>query len=165
LAQLNNPTLELHQRILADLDHRDLGVGEKESEARRLFEQVIAQCSAERAAIASERKVLTQAEELYIRFLAAHETIRPEGPLEDSALLAAGNPDSADFELEPDAPPRVDLVTEGTELEPSDRTSDIEVKMRELRSGLAEEVAKENASEQKPTRWSSPIRALLGPGS
>lgn len=165
MAQLNDATLELHQRVLADLDNRELNVGVKESEARRLFEQVIEQCSAERAAIASEREVLMQAEELYVRFLAAHQTILPNGPLEDSELLATEKPDSTDLAAESDAPPQVDLLTEGTELKTSDPTSHIEMKMRELRSGLAEEVAKENAAQQKPTKWSSPIRALLGPGS
>lgn len=169
MAQLNNATLELHQRVLADLDRRDLAVGDKEGEARRLFEQVLAQCSAERTAIAGERNVLMQAEELYVRFLSAHETIRPDEPEEDLPLpdTEALSPVVLASELasEPDVSPQVELPAEEKEPEMSDLTSEIEAKMRELRDGLAEEVARENAAEQKPAKWPSPLRALLGPVS
>ena len=61
--------LELNERMLDDLKHRELAVQEKEDEARRALDQVLARCVSEHAAIAQEKVVLAQAEELYRRFL------------------------------------------------------------------------------------------------
>ena len=65
----SHSTLELHQRVLADLDQREAAVVEKEAEARRVLEQALAHCAAERTSIEQDRAVLEQAEKLYRRFI------------------------------------------------------------------------------------------------
>jgi hypothetical protein len=62
-------TLELHQRVLADLDQREAAVVEHEAEARSVLEQALANCAAKRTSIEQERVVLVQAEKLYRRFI------------------------------------------------------------------------------------------------
>jgi len=148
LIQLN-PTFELHQRVLGELDRRDGLVREKEGEARRLLEQALAQCAAERAAIAQERAVLAHAEQLYRRFLGASdvpdlavETSSPPSEMEESEIMT-----------EPlIATPLPDNFDSG---------SDIETRVRELRSDLCGQVTLENASAQKSAKWAGPLRALL----
>jgi hypothetical protein len=162
LPQLS-PTLELHKRVLADLERRDTAIGEREREARRLLEQAIAQCNAERTAIATERKVLMQAEQLYLRFLAASETISANQPLQELVQLETEKPDSA--EAATPEPELVAAVEPPAIMAEPGPLSDIEAKMRELRSGLAEEVAREDATDQRPSKWPSPLRALRNSGS
>ena len=53
----SHSTLELHQRVLADLDQREAAVVEKEAEARRVLEQALAHCAAERTSIEQDRAV------------------------------------------------------------------------------------------------------------
>jgi hypothetical protein len=65
----SHSTLELHKRVLADLDQREAAVVQQVAEARRVLEQTLAQCAAERTSIEQERAVLVQAEKLYSRFL------------------------------------------------------------------------------------------------
>jgi hypothetical protein len=65
----SHSTLELHQRVLADLDQREAAVMEQEAEARRVLEQALAHCAAERTSIEQDRAVLEQAAKLYRRFI------------------------------------------------------------------------------------------------
>lgn len=65
----SNPTLELHERVLADLDRRDSVIMAQEAEARRVLEQALACCAADRERIEQERVVLLQAGKLYRRFM------------------------------------------------------------------------------------------------
>ena len=166
----SNPTLELHGRVLIDLDRRDSTVREKEREARRLLEQALAQCGAERAAIANERAVLSHAEQLYRRFLGVSTAVVADQPPPEPAV--------ADVEqLKPaEAGPDAELIAEGadpgatqhdaTEVESVDAaSSDIQARVRDLRSGLAVQVTLEDAAGQKPTKWAGPLRALLSSGS
>ena len=142
-------TLEFHERVLNDLEQRDAAVREKEGEARRLLEQALAQCAAERAAIARERIVLEQAEQLYRRFLGTCDVVLP--PVD-----AAQVPPETEEPEPPTEPsiewPRPDEFGIGSE---------IETRVRELRSDLCDQVSLENASTQKAPKWAGPLRALL----
>jgi hypothetical protein len=69
LISSDHPTLELHKRILAELDHREAAVGEQEALARQTLAQVLAHCAAERASIDQDRAVLVQADSLCRRFI------------------------------------------------------------------------------------------------
>ena len=62
-----NPVLELHQRVLADLDRREAAIVEQEAEARKVLEQALARCAAERTSIDQDKAVLVQAAKLYRR--------------------------------------------------------------------------------------------------
>jgi hypothetical protein len=70
---MSHSTLELHQRVLADLDQREAAVLEQEAEARRMLEQALANCAAKHTSIEQERVVLVQAEKLYRRFIETSE--------------------------------------------------------------------------------------------
>ena len=166
---------ELHERVLVDLERRDSAVREQESEARRLLEQALAQCRAERAAIANERAVLAQAEQLYRRFLGAGAAIGSDLPPQEPTVPFAEQPSPAEAGSEAELSPPAELSTEGTEPEEvardgaepegSDPASDIDARVRNLRSGLAVQVTLEEAAGQKPTKWTGPLRALLSSGS
>jgi hypothetical protein len=67
----SDSTLELHKRVLVDLDQREAAVMKQVAEARRVLEQALAHCAVERTNIEQERAVLVQAEKLYRRFLEA----------------------------------------------------------------------------------------------
>jgi hypothetical protein len=64
-----DPTLQLHQLLLTDLDRRDAVTAEREAEARRTLEQALADCAAEHSRIEHERLLLTQVGQLYRRFI------------------------------------------------------------------------------------------------
>ena len=142
-------TLELHERVLSGLERRDAAVREKEGEARRLLEQALAQCTAERAAIAQERAVLTQAEQLYRRFLGACDVLIP--------ATDTGQTSPETEEQEPPAAPSIEWPGP----DEFGLGSDIETRVRELRSDLCDQVTLENASTQKSPKWTGPLRALL----
>ncbi len=61
-------TLELHRRILSELDLRDGAITEKEVAARKAFEEAQRNIAAERQAIKQHRELLAQAESLYQSF-------------------------------------------------------------------------------------------------
>jgi hypothetical protein len=65
----SHSTFELHKRVLVDLDQREATVLKQEAEARRVLEQALAHCAAERTSIEQDRAVMVQAEKLYRRFL------------------------------------------------------------------------------------------------
>jgi hypothetical protein len=81
----SHSTLELHKRILVDLDQRAAAVEKQVAEARRVLEQALAHCAAERTSIEQDRAVMVQAEKLYRRFL--DETDGGGAP-EDNAATA-----------------------------------------------------------------------------
>ena len=66
--QIRSPAFE---RALADLGRSEAAIQERENDARRALELTLAECAAERAAIAQERSALSLTGELYRRFLAA----------------------------------------------------------------------------------------------
>jgi len=65
----SHSTLELHKRVLVDLDQREAAVEKQVAEARRVLEHAHAHCAAERTSIEQDRAVMAQAEKLYRRFL------------------------------------------------------------------------------------------------
>ena len=81
----SHSTLELHKRVLVDLDQREAAVEKQVAEARRVLEQALAHCAAERTNIEQDRAVMVQAEKLYRRFL--DETDGGGAP-EDNAATA-----------------------------------------------------------------------------
>jgi hypothetical protein len=155
----SNPAFDLHQRVLTDLQRRDTAVREQESEARRLLEQALAQCAAERAAIANERAVLAQAEQLYAGFFGrAPSSARTGRGWVRGRAPGAGR--AADGRVHSE-----ETQSGGLELEDFDPASGIDARVRDLRNGLAVQVTKEDAVGQKPTQWTGPLRALLSSSS
>ena len=133
LTQLD-PALDLHDRILSDLDRRDAAIAEQEAEARRVLEQALAQCSAERASIDQDRVLLTQVKQLYCRFVQTNGA----GISED---------DEAPQKLVPEAPPSTTVPetrarVESLMLVDSSVKSRIATTMRDLRSQLIAEQTK-----------------------
>jgi hypothetical protein len=59
------------ERVLADLERRGSVIQKRENEARHALELTLAECAAERAAIAQEKSALSLTAELYRRFFAA----------------------------------------------------------------------------------------------
>jgi hypothetical protein len=67
------PWPALHERVLADLDHRNATIDERENAARREFDQALARCASQREVIMQEKTVLEQARKLYSRFTEAKD--------------------------------------------------------------------------------------------
>ena len=64
-----NPTLDLHRRILSELEIRETATEEQETEARRALDNALQSIAAERRAIKQCRDLLTQAATLYKSFV------------------------------------------------------------------------------------------------
>ena len=62
------------EHVLADLARSEAAIHERENEARRALELTLAECAAERAAIAQEKSALSLTAVLYRRFFAASST-------------------------------------------------------------------------------------------
>jgi len=154
LSQLD-AVLELHKRVLADLERRGVAIQERENEARYALEQVLAQCAAERTSIAQEKSVLAQAAELYHRFAGASETTAHTNNLQ--AVAESVGPDIV-TSLPAEQEQRIEVqITAG-----SDIGIDEAVKMHELCSDLRERIISSEAEEeQKPNKWTDSLRGLL----
>ena len=87
---LSNPALELHERVLADLDRRGAAVVEQEAEARRVLEQALARCAAARTNIDQDRAVLEQAGKLYRQFIETNPGSVPEANAAPPAPVPEG---------------------------------------------------------------------------
>src|SRR5258708_7272511 len=138
LSQIN-PALELHKRIMADLDRRDAAVVKQEADARRALEQAIADCAAQRARTDQERILLTQAGQLYQRFseeeqlrLSATCSMVPLATLDAAPALVAQEHAAAPAPTEPDSAPAHTLVEPYIE-------SEITTTIRGLRKQLSAE--------------------------
>jgi hypothetical protein len=99
----SHSTLELHQRVLADLDQREAVVVEQEAKARRVLEQALAHCAAERTSIEQDRAVLEQAEKLYRRFI---DTDGPRVPEDNMAQPEPPPRELLSVMEEPASPPQ-----------------------------------------------------------
>jgi hypothetical protein len=173
LIQLNS-MLELHERVLGDLERRDSSVTEQENEARRALEKTLAQCAADRASIVQERTVLLQAQQLYHRFLGSGSgpttaSITQQAPqvmeaaqtpvkVEQLELVAAG------AEAQSAAPVRPEAGT--LELSGFEVGADFESRIRDLRNDLCNQIiAEDSKPEPKASKWAGPLRGLLATGS
>jgi hypothetical protein len=153
--------LALHERLLSDLDRRDASIGEQENEARRALEQALARCASERSAIAQEKAVLVQAQQLYRRFLGTP-------PATAATMDQVAQPSEMLELVDSSVEAPVVLAEQGqVAVAPAgfDPGPDFENRIRELRSGLRDQFIAEEKAEQKATKWSGPLRGLLNPGS
>jgi hypothetical protein len=85
--------LDLHRRILSDLDLRETATTEKEAAARKAFEEALHNIAAERQAINQYRNVLAEAQHLYQNFAGTSQdgtSGTASGPSE--VPVAAGSP-------------------------------------------------------------------------
>jgi hypothetical protein len=83
-------TLELHRRILSDLELREYAAAEKEAVARKAFEEALQNIVAERQAIKQYRELLAQAENLYQSFVGVDQNVSSAiHPQPDEAAEAA----------------------------------------------------------------------------
>jgi hypothetical protein len=135
------PALELHQQVLADLDRRDAAIVEREAEARRVLEQALADCAAEHTRIDQEKQLLTQASQLYRRFLENKQQQMPASP---SIASPEPEPPPPVREAQPWAPapqqePQVEqlaLVDSATESQIADTIRDIRNQLITDRRGM-----------------------------
>lgn len=87
---LLNQTLELHQQLRIDFQRREAVIADQEAEARRILEEVLHKCEADRTAIQQERELLDGVEVVYRRFL--DRQVRQSGEADHSApALATGS--------------------------------------------------------------------------
>ncbi len=92
-----SPTLDLHRRILSELELREAATREQETEARRALDSALQSIAAERRAIKQCRDLLTQAATLYKSFVGSDRaTTKTDVPQPIEAPVAA-----ADTELAP----------------------------------------------------------------
>ena len=175
--------LQLHERVVAELDRRLTAVEEQEAEARQLLEEALARCASERAVIAQERTVLEQAEQVYRRFLqtsvVAQTEVAAEPPREVEAeiqqpareLELVGS--AVEANAVPDAVPvsewapqrALQPVPEPLAASDPEPVSDFESRIRELRSDLCNQIIAEDKVEHKGPKWTGSLRGLLGAAS
>jgi hypothetical protein len=151
--------LELNERVLTELDRRDAAVGERENEARLALEQALARCASERAAIAQEKTVLVQAQQLYLRFLEAPGASTADAVQPGKFERVDSGIDAASSDAQP-APVPTAVPSSGFDPGP-----EFDSRIRDLRSGLRDQLIAEEKAEQKGGKWSGPLRGLLSPGS
>jgi hypothetical protein len=166
LSQLD-AVLELHERVLTDLERRGVAIQERENEARRALEQVLAQCAIERTSIAQEKSVLAQAAELYRRFADASDRPASTNNLpavaETVVIASVGKIDP----IEPDilTSPQAEQEQSAEVQIAADSEIDAEnaVRMHELCSDLRERIISSEAAEeeQKANKWTDSLRGLL----
>ena len=158
--------LELHERVLAELERRGAAVQERENEARRALEQILAQCAAERTSIAQEKSVLTQAAELYRRFADASSMPASTNDLHAMAeTIVTASAEEID-PVEPDILPSL-AAEQGQGAETritahSEISAEGAVRLHELCSDLRERIISSEAEEeQKANKWTDSLRGLL----
>jgi hypothetical protein len=165
LVQLN-AIVELHERIFTDLEQRGSTIQEHENEARRALEQILARCAADRATIEQEKTLLSQAQELYVRFLgggnAAASAIILRHPAATSASASAEKIETE--EIRSSAAPSMEegpLVQTARPAEPAMGPS-IGNQMDALRKNVHESVLLElKEEEEKSGKWPGPLKGLL----
>lgn len=64
-----NQALELHRQLRTDFQRREALIAAREAEARRVLEEILQKCAADRAAIQQETDLLNSVEVVYRRFL------------------------------------------------------------------------------------------------
>jgi outer membrane biosynthesis protein TonB len=91
-----SPTLDLHRRILSELELREAATREQETEARRALDSALQNIAAERRAIKQCRDLLTQAATLYKSFVGSDRaTTKTDVPQPIEAPVAAADPELA----------------------------------------------------------------------
>lgn len=158
--------LELHARVLRDLERRGAAIQERENEVRLSLEQILAQCAAERTSIAQEKSVLAQAAELYRRFTGASNAPASANNLQPVAGTSVTAPTE---KIDPVGPDVVAPLTEEEEqraevriVAGSEIGTEGDVKMHELCSDLRERIISSEAEEeQKANKWTDSLRGLL----
>jgi hypothetical protein len=166
LSQLD-AVLELHGRVLADLERRGTAIQERENEARRVLEQVLAQCAAERATIAQEKLVLAQAAELYSRFAGASNALASiDNPQPVAETAVATSPRETDplvgRDIVTPLPPEQEQIAGIQIAAGSEIGAEDAVRMHELCSDLRERIISSEAEEeQKANKWTDSWRGLL----
>ncbi len=158
--------LELHKRVLADLERRGAAVQERENEARRALEQALAQCAAERASITQEKSVLAQAAELYRRFAGASNTLastnNPQPVAETLVTVSAEKTDPVEPDVVTSSLTEQEQIAEVQVAAGSEVGAEGAVRMHELCSDLRERIISSEAEEeQKANKWTDSWRGLL----
>jgi hypothetical protein len=165
LSQLE-AVLELHTRVLADLERRGAAIEERENEARRALEQALVQCAAERASITQEKSVLAQAAELYRRFAGASNTFAstsdPQPAAETLVTASVGRTDPVEPDVVTPPPEEQERIAEVQIAAGSEIGAEGAVRMHELCSDLRERIISSEAEEeQKANKWTDSWRGLL----
>jgi hypothetical protein len=101
-----SPTLDLHRRILSELELREAATREQETEARRALDNALQGIAAERRAIKQCRDLLTQAATLYKSFVGKDRvTTQSDVPQPtDAPVTAAASALAAASAVEGDEP-------------------------------------------------------------
>jgi hypothetical protein len=165
LVQLD-AVVELHERIFTDLEQRGATIQEHENEARRALEQILARCAADRATIEQEKTLLSQAQELYVRFLGGGNAAASAIILQPPAATSAGaSADKAEVEgLSSAAASSMEegpLVQTAQPVEPA-MVPSIGNQMDALRKNVHESVLLElKEEEEKSGKWPGPLKGLL----
>jgi hypothetical protein len=140
---------------MADLARRGAAIQEREDEARRALEQVLAQCAAERASITQEKLVLAQAAELYRRF-------NPQPVAETLATASAGKTTPVGPDIVTLPPVEQERIAEAQKATGSEIGAEGAVRVHELCSDLRERmISSEAEEEQKANKWTDSWKGLL----
>jgi hypothetical protein len=159
-----NAVAELHERIFSDLEQRGAKIEERENEARRMLEQILTQCAADRASITQEQTVLSQAQALYVRFLGggdpAASTIVLPPP---AATIAQASLEQLEVtELRGAVAPSMEGEPQVQTAQPAEppMVASIGRQIDELRRNVHESILSE-LEEEKSGKWPSPLKGLL----
>ena len=157
--------LELHERLLAELERRGVAIQERENEARHALEQILAQCAAERTSIAQEKSVLAQAGELYRRFADVGGTPPANdqpGMTDITVTASAGEFDPVEPDILPSLAAEQGQGAETRITAHSEISAEGAVRLHELCSDLRERIISSEAEEeQKANKWTDSLRGLL----
>ena len=161
-----NAVVELHERILNDLEQRAAKIEERENEARRALEQILAQCAANRASIAQEKMILSQAQGLYVRFLGggdpAPPTIVQQPSAAPSASASLENIEVVELTSAAAPPMQEQPGVQTAQPDKSVMEPVIGGQIDELRRNVHESVLLEvKAEEERSARWPGPFKGLL----
>lgn len=158
--------LELHERVLADLERRGVAIQERENEARRTLEQVLSQCAVERTSIAQEKSVLAQAAELYRRFVGTSDTSLSTSNLQAVAetlvTVSAREIDPTGLDIMTPLPAEQEQSAEIQITADPEIGAESAVRVHELCSDLRDRIISSEAEEeQKANKWTDSLRGLL----
>ena len=160
-----NAVVELHERIFSDLEQRGAKIEERENEARRMLEQILTQCAADRASITQEQMVLSQAQKLYVRFLGGNDptasAIVLQPPAAASARASSEQIEVA--ELGGTAAPSMEGEPQVQTAQPGEPAMEpgIGRHIDELRRNVHDSVLLELQEEEKGAKWPGPFKGLL----
>jgi hypothetical protein len=137
-------TLELHRRILSDLDLREDAATEKEAAARKALEEALQDIAADRQAIKQYRELLAQAEKLYQTFVGANRSgdsaaLRQPAEAPEAATTAeqASVPAFATEDEEASRQPFKELVPDAPSLTNASVGPEVSPLVEELRSHIS----------------------------